>query len=316
MIAAGAAILVGGGIAAASAVRTHRHEATCTAEGDQVRALVGDAARARIQQAFANTKSPLAATAFERTFAVLQRSSVALGDRVTGVCLEGDASPLASARRTCLAARTSQLAQLVETFGAATAPLVQRATDAAWSFYDAQPCNDAVARTTRPIAEVTARELGRIKAISNAGQYKQAVAASTALLAQVAGSDVELDVRLALANAQTHLAPKAATEELHRVLALAEAQSRDLEAAIALDQLAHTAGVDLHDYTAAHRFTDLARAKLVRLGSDNLAIHGKVLSTEGQIFEDENRMGEAEADLRKAITAFEDVSGPITRTSA
>ena len=310
MIAAGAAILVAGGIATASTVRTHRHQAACVAEGADVRALVGDSARARIQQAFTKTKSPLAANAFQHTFAALERSGAALGDRVTGVCVEGDASPLASARETCLAARTSQLAQLVETLSAADAPMVQRATDAAWSFYDAHPCNDAVARATRPVPAATAQELGRIKAISGAGQYKEAIAASTALLAKVTGSDVELDVRLALANAQTHLAPKAATEELHRVLALAEAQSRDLEAAIALDQLAHTAGVDLHDYTAAHRFTDLARAKLVRLGSDNLAIHGKVLSTEGQIFEDENRMGDAEADLRKAITAFEEVFGP------
>ena len=308
-LAAGAMILIGGGIAIASTVRTHRHHAACAAEGAEVRALVGDTARARIREAFTRTKSPLAATAFEHTVAALERASTALGERAVGVCLDGDASPLAAARRTCVAARTSQLAQLVETLGAADAPLVQRATDAAWSFYDAHPCNDAVARTTRPVAADTAREIGRIKAITGAGQYKDAVAASTTLLGKVAGSDAELDVRLVLANAQLHLAPKAATEELHHVIALAEAQSRDLEAAIALDQLAHIAGVDLHDYAAAHRFIDLARAKLVRLGSDNLAIHGKVLTTEGQILEDENRMGEAETDLREAISVFEGVFG-------
>jgi len=310
LAAAALAAVIGGGLVIAQTVRTERHEAACAAEGDKVRALLGDPAREKMHAAFLASKLPSAQSSFDRTFAVLQKGSAAIADRVTGVCRAGTSSPLAEARASCLAAKTSQLANLVTAMSAPNPALVKRSIDVAWAFYEARPCNDAVARHTTVIPPKVAEEIGRMKAIASSGKYKDAYAVGTALLATVTGTESELDVRLAMANSGQHLDPKEAAAELHRVLALAEASGRDLDAAIAFDQLAHVSGVSVHDYTAAHRFVDLARAKLARLGGDNLAIHGKVLATEGQILEDENRMGDAEKALRAAIAVFEDVFGP------
>jgi tetratricopeptide (TPR) repeat protein len=315
-IAIGAVALVvlgGGGFAAASAIGSHRREAACVTEGAQVRALVGADARAKMHTAFLASGSPLAEPVFERATGTLGRASAALGDQVAAVCrLRDEPAPLHAARRACLAARTSRIAHLVETFSGTVNPaLVRRATDAAWASYDPSPCSDVTTLSTRPMSAAHAEKLGRVKAMTDAAQFKEAVAAATELLAEAEKSApaIVLDVILARGTANEQIDIKASVADFHHALALAEAQGRDFDAAIALEMLANLAGVDQHDYVEAHRFVDLARAKIQRLGGGNLVIYGKVLTTEAQIYLDENRLGEAETSIKKAISIFEDVYG-------
>ena len=315
-IAIGAIALValgGGGLAAASAIGSHRREAACVAEGAEVRALVGDDARAKMRAAFLASGSPLAESVFERASTTLGRASNALGDQVAAVCrLRDEPSPLHAARKACLAGRTSRIAKLVETFSGAVSPaLVRRATDAAWASYDPSPCSDATTLSTRPMSPAHAEELGRVRAMTDAAQFKDAVAAASALLAeaQTTAPAIELDVLIARGTANEQIDIKASIADFHKALALAEAQGRDFDAAIALEMLANLAGVDQHDYDEARRFIELARAKLQRIGGQNLVIYGKVLTTEAQVFLDENRLGEAQTSIEKAISIFEEVYG-------
>ncbi len=303
--------LGGGGFAAASAIGSHRREAACVAEGAEVRGILGDDARAKMRAAFIASGSPLAETVFERTAATLARTSAALGDQVAAVCRRPD-DPLHAARTACLAARKSRLEGLVETLGGNVSPaLVRRATDAAWATFDAAPCSDATTLVTRPMSPAHAHALGRITAMKDSAQFKESVDAATKLLedVRVTAPELELDVLLARATASEQSDTQASTADFHRALALAEAQGRDFDAAIALEMLANIVGVDRHDYDAARRFLELARAKLQRLGNKNRLVHGKVLTTEAQIFLDENRLGEAEVAIKDAIEIFEEVYG-------
>ena len=305
--------LVGGGLAAVSAIGSHRREAACVAEGAQVRLLVGDDARAKIRAAFLASGSPLAESVADRATATLVRASTSLADQVASVCrLHDEPAPLHAARRACLADRTSRLATLVTTLGGRVTPeLVRRATDAAWASYEPAPCSDATTLSRQPQTPANAEALGRIRAMTDAAQYKEAVAAATQLLAQPAAvaPGLELDALLARGTANEQIDVQAAIADFNKALALAEASGRDFDAAIALEMLANLAGVDQHDYTEAHRYIDLARAKLVRLGGQNLVVFGKVLTTEGQVFLDENRLADAQRSIEKAIAIFEDVYG-------
>ena len=313
-IAAVAAVAVaGGGFAAASAIGSHRREAACVAEGAAVRALVADGARAKIRTAFLASGSPLAEAVLVRTTSTLAKAAGALGDQVAAVCrVHDEPGALHAARVACLADRTSRLAKLVDTFsGKVDASLVRRATDAAWASYDPSPCSDVTTLSTSALSPAHAEALGAIKAMTDAAQYKEAVAAATELLAQAGtgAPDIELDVLIARGNANEQIDADAAIADFYKALALAEARGRDFEAALALETLANLAGVDKHEYDAAHRFVDLARAKLQRLGGQNLVVFGTVLTTEAQILLDENRLGEAQVAIEKAIRIFEDVYG-------
>ncbi|MFN0253606.1 MAG: protein kinase domain-containing protein [Kofleriaceae bacterium] len=305
--------LGGGGFAAASAIGSHRREAACVAEGAEVRALVGDDARTKMRGAFLASGSPLADVVVERATGTLAKAANALGDQVAAVCrTREEPSPLQAARQACLADRQGRIAKLVETYsGTVDAAMVRRATDAAWASFEPTPCSDATTLSKTAMSPAHAETLGRIKAMTDAAQYKEAVATATRLLAdtKVTTPAMEIDVLIARGNANEQIDSDAAIADFYKVLALAEAQGRDFEAAIALDTLANIAGVDKHEYDAAHRFVDLARAKIQRLGGTNLVIYGKVLTTEAQILLDENRLGEAQVSIEKAISIFEEVYG-------
>jgi tetratricopeptide (TPR) repeat protein len=311
---AAAAVLAigGGGFAAASAIGSHRREAACVAEGAEVRALVGDDARAKMRAAFLASGSPLAAPVVERTTNTLAKAANALGEQVAAVCRQREEpSPLQAAREACLADRQSRIAKLVETYsGTVDAAMVRRATDAAWASFEPAPCSDATTLSKTAMSPAHAETLGQIKAMTDAAQYKEAVATATQLLADTKATPaLKIDVLIARGNANEQIDSDAAIADFHEVLALAEAQGRDFEAAIALDTLANIGGVDKHEYDAAHRYVDLARAKIQRLGGTNLVVYGKVLTTEAQILLDENRLGEAQASIEKAISIFEEVYG-------
>jgi eukaryotic-like serine/threonine-protein kinase len=158
-------------------------------------------------------------------------------------------------------------------------------------------------------------QYAKVKALDHAGQYREAAKLAESLRDQARARkdrSLELAALMALAGARADIDPPDVVAPLyHEVVAMAEAQGRDLEAAGALWALANVAGVSQNDYPAAHRYIALARAKLDRLGGGNLAVRGELSATEAQVFADENRLGEAEAALREGLTALEQAYGPM-----
>jgi tetratricopeptide (TPR) repeat protein/predicted Ser/Thr protein kinase len=314
------AVLATGGAAVAGTrtYESHKHAAACTSLGDGIRSRVVDLSA--VQRAFAATQSTNAASAFDRTSKVLEKSADALALQAVATCRNNDDDPpkLANARRACFAAHDSAIANLIDLLSHADGPLVRRAPEAAWAIFDPHPCDDTAAllaapeRTPHTPADTAM--LSRVRALEGVGHYKEARGLAQQLVdsAHAAGSkDMELEALIALGELRAHLeTPDKVAPIDHQVLALAEAQGRDLEVAIALNNLANLAGVVQHDHLGAHRYIELARAKLARLGGNNLAGRGALLATETQVLIDENRLGEAETTAREAVSVLEQALGP------
>src|SRR5207245_6489385 len=116
-----------------------------------------------------------------------------------------------------------------------------------------------------------AAKLGRVKALARTGKYKEGIALATPMLADARAFKnigLELDLLMAIGQLKEQLDPAAAMVAFHDAETLAEAQGRDLDAAEALNRLANYTGTEKHDFLAAHRQVEVARAKLARVGGN------------------------------------------------
>jgi tetratricopeptide (TPR) repeat protein len=307
-----AGVAVWGGLA----LHARRAEAACVERGDDIRALFDDSTRDGVRRAFAATGSPSAQSSFERVASVLGRYTESLAERTTAVCRGIDDPPrLAAARETCLDDRKRDLAgmirSLVQARGAIT---VQRAPDTAWAMYSPVPCDDVVATVPgTPTSVEDAKRLEAIKVQHHTGDYATAVPAAKSLLADArANKDVNLEMQVLLQLGQLQMSQEKLDEAataFQDLETLAETTGRDLDAAMALAQLAAIAGVDRHDYPTAHRQLALAKAKLLRLGGKNLGMNADLLTIEGQILSDESKLPDAEHALRQALALSEQAYG-------
>ncbi len=312
--AAAIVVLAGGGLAAASAIRTHRHAAECEAAGDDVRESFGGLQRAAAAQAFAASGAPYAASAFDHATQALDLYRELLAVRTTATCQEASDDHLAVLRRSCLTDRRNELASLVDVFEHADVQTVEGAGDAAWAMFDPAPCDDPSTLLATAPRSVHSAELGKVRALFDAGRYREAIAVAEPLaeLAHAQGdADAELAVLDTLGQLQAEVDPPAkAAATFDRALALAETHGRDLDAALLLGGLASVVGVTQHDHASAHRDLDLAFAKLDRLGGHNSLLRASLLATNAQLLMDENRAGEAETAIVGAVAALEQVFGP------
>jgi eukaryotic-like serine/threonine-protein kinase len=298
------------------ALQARRAEAACVDRGDDVRALFDNDARDGMRRAFLSTGSPSAQSSFDRVAGVLGRYTESLAERTTQVCRGIDDPPrLAAARDTCLDERRRDLAVTVKNLAhVRDAVAVQRAPDSAWAMYSPLPCDDVIATLpSAPVSPEDAKRLETIKVQHHTGDYATAVPAAKALLADArAKRNVTLEMQVLLQLGQLQMSQEkldeaaAAFQDLET---LAETNGRDLDAAMALAQLAAIAGVDRHDYPTAHRQLALAKAKLQRLGGKNLGMNADLLSIEGEILSDESKLPDAERALRQAVTLSEQAYG-------
>jgi len=316
-IAAALVAAGGGGFATVSYVGAKRHAAACAREDNAIRGQLDTVAHVRIRAAFAATRSPLEATAYARSIAVLDRYAAILADGAHTQCA-GTAEPaeVTAARRACFADRASELRGMVELMTQADASLVIQAPNASWALFDFAPCDGPIAalsaRATSNPADTA--ELGRVRALLVAGRYAEGGELATKLVAAATASknrELELAALLVLAQLREETSPPAEVAQLfHRAAALAEELGRDLDAAVAHEGLANLAGVTTHDYVAAHRELELARAKLARLGGENPALDANLLVSKGQILLDENRVADSEIILKRGIALLEQTYGP------
>jgi eukaryotic-like serine/threonine-protein kinase len=317
---AGAALLGGAGIAAASLVGERRHEAACAADVAEMHDVFDPLTRVQARVAFVATGTPGAGAAFTRTEKVLLRYADALGRQASVVC-RGLVEPPAvtAARKACLAERKQELASFVTMLRAPDRAIVNRATNAAWSLFDASPCNDpqtllARAATSSRTPPEVAAQLRELKALDDLGRYDEGIARAEPILAAARArgdKHAELSALLALGNLYADVENVEQTlATFDQAIALAETLGRDLDAAAGHAALANHHGVVTNDYAAAHRSIGLARAKLERLGSENPAVRGELLMIEAQVFADENRLGDAEKSMRAAAETIESAYGP------
>jgi tetratricopeptide (TPR) repeat protein len=308
-----ASVIGAGAFATYTLVTAHQREAACVRAGDEVRALFGPIAHATMRDGFIASRSPFALGAYEHAAPALDRYDAGLAEQAVAVCRDRDQSErVIAARRACVASHATELAGLVDQFIHADAALVGHAPDAAWAVFDPTPCTDAVPSASNQLSTEDAARLGHIKALSRTGKYKDGLALAMPLLADARAhkdKSLELDLLMVLGELQDELDPAAAVVSYHDAEALAEAQGRDLDAAEALNRLANAAGTVQHDYVAAHRQIELARAKLARVGG-NTALEATITTTEAQVLTDENRLGEADVAMRRAVTMLEHVYGP------
>jgi tetratricopeptide (TPR) repeat protein/predicted Ser/Thr protein kinase len=311
--------VTGAGIATITIVGNKRHDAACAAAGNDMLRVFDDAKRTEMHAAFAATGSPFAASASDRASDVLSRYTAVLATRAIGVCRGLDEpARISDARRACLDDRRRDVTAFVDILVHPDKPLVQRAASSAWALFDPDPCNDPqtlLARSSRTNAMTPeqAAEIRRIKSLADTGRYEESLAAAKPLVAAAratADKSLELDALLGLASVEVELEQPDARPHYEQALALAETLGRDLDAATAYAALADYAGLVTQQFTDAHRYIGLARAKLERLGGKNPAIHGDLLMTEAQVLLDENRLGEAETAMRQAASTIESAYGP------
>jgi hypothetical protein len=317
---AGTVLVGAGAVAAVSFVGSRRHAAECDAVAAGVHGAFGPERRFAIDVAFAATGSPFAAVSFDRTQRVLVDYADKLATQARAVCRGIDEpATVTAARRTCLAEREAELSALVELMAKPDPSLVQRAPSAAWAIFDPTPCTDPsllLAHRVAPVRRSPAdtAQLTQIKALDDAGRYREAAALAAPLLEQARARgdrNLELAAVFALASARSKLEPADTVLPLYEQAAqLAESLGRDLDAAGALWALANLSAVELQQFAPAHQYIALARAKLERLGGGNLGVRGELLATEAQVLLDENRLGESEKVMQQAVATLEQAYGP------
>ncbi len=317
---AGAVLAGAGAVTAVSYLGARRHAAACDATAAEVSGLFGPARRFAVDVAFTATGSPAARGSLERTAKVLDDYAGRLAVQARSVCRGLDEPPsMIAARRTCLAEREAELGALVELMTKSDALLVQRAPSAAWAIFDPAPCTDPSLLLAHRVAPVRrspadAAQLTHIKALHDTGRYREAAALAAPLLDKARtrqDKNLELAALFELAGSRIRFdAPETVAPIYEQAAQLAEALGRDLDAAGALWALANLNAVDLQQFGPAHQYIALARAKLERLGGGNLGVRGELLTTEAQVFLDENRLGEAEKVMQQAVAILEQAYGP------
>jgi tetratricopeptide (TPR) repeat protein/predicted Ser/Thr protein kinase len=311
--------LVSAAITVALIVQARRQDAACVERGDAIRALFDAGTRTRVERAFAHTSSPIAASSYAHASAVLARDAELLAVRATDACRAHEPATVGSARRACLEDRARRLANVVELFANSDAGNVERAPSTAWAIYDPTACEDtrsllaaAPARDVRS-PDLVAR-LDQAEALVDTANYREATVAAQAIAtaAHARGErEIELEALINVGNARAELEddPTQQAQGLQQALALAEALGHDAQAANLLGSRARLESSNLHDDASAHRSLELAHAKLERLGGGNVSDQGNLLIVEAQVLFDENRLGEAEAALRRAATLIEQANG-------
>jgi tetratricopeptide (TPR) repeat protein/predicted Ser/Thr protein kinase len=319
--AAGALVVLG-----ATAVFAHgqlserRHAATCAAAGDHVRGLLDPITRARMRLAFIATGSVDAEGSFERTEKVLDRTGDALAVQATALCRGRDEPrAITDARARCLADQERDHSWFITALTSADRHLVRASTNAAWARYEPAPCDDVQrllshAQTASTTPPEIAAQIEKGYNLELVAKFDEALAIAKPVVESARArkdSNAELEGLLLLGRLYKERQDREHMPETYeRAISLAEATGRDVDAAIAYTALATYYGVLTNDYAKAHRSIDLARAKLLRLGTNNPAIDGELAFVEGQVLFEENRLGEAEVAMRKSIATMEDAYGP------
>jgi tetratricopeptide (TPR) repeat protein len=238
--------------------------------------------------------------------------------------LRGELSEeLLDLRIRCLGRRLKELRALTDLFAAADATVVESAVQAAGAVTPLGECADvdALSAQARPPADPRARaiaaqlgnELARVKALGDAGKYREGL-----LVARQASAEARaLRHRPLLARAlllQGELEDRngdfrTARGTLHEALYAGQAGRDDRAAAQAANQLTWIVGHRLADYERGHEWARLAGAILERIGGDEL-LEAHRLGHLGAVLVRQGRHQPALDCYQSSLTLLRKIHGP------
>jgi tetratricopeptide (TPR) repeat protein len=314
------------GAALAQRALERRHSRSCTGAEAQLVGVWDGARRSAVQAAFAATGKPYAAEAFARARAalddyakkwVLMRTSACEATRVRGEQSE----ELLDLRMQCLDRRRVELGEMVGLFSHADGDLVSRAVQVSQSMTPLDGCAN-VAALKAPVAPLPhqrdrvaelGRGLARVRALGNAGHWREGLVAVTPLVEQarrLGHKPLEAEALYELGFLQSrNYQDHEAEATLRQALGAAIEGRHDSVAASAIIELVMAIGPGHNRYDEAAAWAENAFAWLRRLGGNDqeeAKLHGIL----GNLSEFTLRLDEGKAHLRRALELREKRFGP------
>ncbi len=324
-------LVIGSGVLAWSAWH-QRHASLCTGAPEKLRGIWDPPRRMTIEQAFLATGRPYARDSWERVRDALDKYTGAWRDMHRETCeatrLRGEQSEsVMSLRMACLEGRRQELAALSEVFTEADETVVEKAISAASTLRSLRGCADVEAllaevkppedTPTRQAVEATRAQLARVKALAEAGKYKEALELTSGVdqkTAKLGYKPVHAEALFMRAWAQIVSGEsKDVPPLLTEALWLAHASRHDT--------LAAAATVRLMGYynqrgpkEEAERWEHFARAALDRLG-ENGELRAIYHNNRGLAFYNQGNFAEAYEAFDKAFALAEQHLGPANAST-
>jgi tetratricopeptide (TPR) repeat protein len=326
------ALLAGVGAAAAAAAvllvtRAAPGPAPCGGAAPFVAEAWSEPRRTAIRAAFEKSSDPRAAKSLARVEALLDRHAERLAATHTATCQATRVSgeqpeEVLGLRMACLERQRAELAALGDVLSRADAAVAARALEAAYALPPTSECDAARVLSSRappPPADLAPRvdaiqaELVRIKALYDAGQYRQArdlarTASSEATALGYRPLETEALYRLGLSEMSLHESPSA-EKAMTSALVAATAAGLEARAADATMALAYLTGIEMGRQDEGLRWQRQAQALVERVGGrDKRAADAASLA--GLIARSGRRHAEALDHFQRAAELYRQVLGP------
>jgi eukaryotic-like serine/threonine-protein kinase len=303
-----------------------RQELLCRGAAAKVTGTWNADRRGAIHRAFLAGGLPYGEHAFTTVSSVLDRYSRDWAAAYTDACeatrLRGEQSEdMLDRRMTCLEQRRMELDATVDVLAHADRTVVENATQAAISLSPVSDCGDLgrlAARvmppdeTTRAEAERGFRELGRAKALHEAGRYSEGepVARSVVVHSEALRYlPLEADAKLALAQfLDARGAYGDAEHMLRQALRAAQVGGVREVSAAAWIELVRVVGVRLQRHDDAHEWARDAEAQLDAVPGPSSML-GRLLSAESALLYQEGKLDDAARTGERARAILERTLG-------
>ncbi len=324
-------LVIGSGVLTWSAWH-QRHASLCTGAPEKLKGVWDKPRQEAIEKAFLATGRPYARDSWERVRDTFDKYTGGWKDMHRETCeatrLRGEQSEsVMSLRMACLDGRRQELAALSEVFTEADDTVLEKAISAASALRSLRGCADVEAlladvkppeeATTRQAVETTRAQLARVKALAEAGKYKDALELTTGMeqkTAKLGYKPVHAEALFMRAWAQiVSEESKDVPPLLTEALWLAHASRHDT--------LAAAATVRLMGYynqrgpkEEAERWEHFARAALDRLG-ENGELRAIYHNNRGLAFYNQGNFAEAYEAFDKAFALAEQHLGPANAST-
>jgi serine/threonine protein kinase/tetratricopeptide (TPR) repeat protein len=338
VIAAAMALVVGG--LSASLVRVElRQRRRCLGAAEK---LVGvwelpsadgklSPRKSAVRTAFLATGKRYAADSFTMALNALDRYVTAWNDMHREACeaatVRGEqSSEVLDLRMTCLQDRFSEVRALTAIFTHADGQVVTRAVQAAQGIRPLEPCADVAvlkavvrppedASVRRAVTDIRAH-LAEVKALTSAGQYKQALtdaAAAVNAARQTGYAPIMAEAFLQLGESQQWAGDDGAKVEhnLEQAVFLAETSRHDVVALEGSAQLIAAVGYQQSRFVDAERWGRFAEAALGRMGAGHDVLRAWWLNNLSLVYFQEGRLADALEASRKATDLKVHALGPV-----
>jgi len=283
--------------------------------------------RQQAQTTFLATRLPYAQDVWERARSALDKYAAGWLDMYQDACeathRRGEQSAaLLDLRMLCLDRRRQELRALVDVFAKADAKVVENAVQAAQAQTPLSTCADTAAlkaRAKRPESPAARKQveevhsdLAQIKALTDAGKYKDAIPlAEKAVEAarQIGDSAILAEALLALELPLEGNQSKRAEALLDEAVRAALASSDQEALAHGLVRLAWVVSFDGTRLGEGHRWGGYGQAAIASLGSGHEALEANCLRVIGSIFRKEGNYTEAARLAEQSIAVSKQTFG-------